>query len=652
MKKRKIRKNKYILVIPFNTIYIFLSFFLSFAAYIYTLCPTVSAYADAGEFPTFAYISGFGHPSGYPLTILIQKLFILFPFGNVAMKANMSSVFIASITVVLFYLLMKLIIKNYFIAFISSFILAFSKIFWRNALVAEVFSLVGFFVVLTLFLYLLWEKTKEIKYFYLFLLVSGFGIFHHHTISMSLFPLLLVFIFTKQWKQLNIKNIILGIILVLSGSLQYLYIFFFASHLTFLMNWNNPTTLGGLFELITRQSYGTFTLTVLWQNVDILSQIIGISKHLLESFGYVGILLMSIGVLYAVFNKHIKILFICLFGIVSLYIFAIFTGIPIYQPVQVQYVERFQIISSIYISILTGFGLLYVYNLRNKLSKNLFKIIIILLICLVPVLIVKINYFQTNQRNNYFAQNLADDILLSVSKNSIFLMEEDAVINTMFYNRFVLGKRPDVCYIVSNMLTSQTEWYLDELEVLCPDLVFPNKGQPSDEYLINFITLNSQKKNIFFHIPDLEHNLEIEIPKVSQGLVWQYLPYEYHEEVFINIETEILNYINKYKNLNNPKTYHFEWPEYTLMLRYAEPYIYLAQLNHKDLKKSEKYYIDAIKVTPYNSIPYLELGDDYDMHGDKIKAIEYWKKALERLSANETDLVRQLNNKISASKSD
>jgi hypothetical protein len=41
-----------------------LAFAVSFSLYLYTVCPTISLYADAGEFPTMAFVSGFGHPPG------------------------------------------------------------------------------------------------------------------------------------------------------------------------------------------------------------------------------------------------------------------------------------------------------------------------------------------------------------------------------------------------------------------------------------------------------------------------------------------------------------------------------------------------------------------------------------------------------------
>jgi len=68
-----------------------LSFLIPFYIYCYTLCPTISVYADAAEFPTQAFISGFGHPPGFPLFILIIKLFQLLPFGNPALKANLAA---------------------------------------------------------------------------------------------------------------------------------------------------------------------------------------------------------------------------------------------------------------------------------------------------------------------------------------------------------------------------------------------------------------------------------------------------------------------------------------------------------------------------------------------------------------------------------
>src|SRR6266542_808761 len=58
-------------------------FLVAGALYVYTLAPTVLP-GDYAEFQMCAAILGIPHPTGYPLYILLGKVFTLLPVGDVA----------------------------------------------------------------------------------------------------------------------------------------------------------------------------------------------------------------------------------------------------------------------------------------------------------------------------------------------------------------------------------------------------------------------------------------------------------------------------------------------------------------------------------------------------------------------------------------
>src|SRR4051812_43036105 len=62
----------------------------AFALYIATLAPSVMP-GDYAEFQFSAAILGVPHPTGYPLYILLGKLFTMLPVGDVAYRVNLSS---------------------------------------------------------------------------------------------------------------------------------------------------------------------------------------------------------------------------------------------------------------------------------------------------------------------------------------------------------------------------------------------------------------------------------------------------------------------------------------------------------------------------------------------------------------------------------
>src|SRR5947208_5437584 len=58
--------------------------------YVRTLAPSVLP-GDYAEFQMCAAVLGVPHPTGYPLYILLGKLFTLLPVGDVAYRVNLSS---------------------------------------------------------------------------------------------------------------------------------------------------------------------------------------------------------------------------------------------------------------------------------------------------------------------------------------------------------------------------------------------------------------------------------------------------------------------------------------------------------------------------------------------------------------------------------
>ncbi|MBK8822702.1 MAG: DUF2723 domain-containing protein [Anaerolineales bacterium] len=62
-----------------------LIFSVSLTLYLRTLAPSL-LYGDSAEFQTIAFTLGLGHPTGYPVYILLAKLFTFLPFGDIAYR--------------------------------------------------------------------------------------------------------------------------------------------------------------------------------------------------------------------------------------------------------------------------------------------------------------------------------------------------------------------------------------------------------------------------------------------------------------------------------------------------------------------------------------------------------------------------------------
>ncbi|MCX7683086.1 MAG: DUF2723 domain-containing protein [Anaerolineae bacterium] len=151
--------------------------------YLRTLLPSVGQ-ADTFEFQVVVPRLGVAHPPGYPVYILLGKLFTLLPVGNVAWRLNLASAVFAIATVLVLYRLVACL-EWWAPAFIAALALAFSATFWSQAIVAEVYTLHTLFVVLGLRL-LLFPCAYVSRRWKALALTLGLGLAHHLTMALLL----------------------------------------------------------------------------------------------------------------------------------------------------------------------------------------------------------------------------------------------------------------------------------------------------------------------------------------------------------------------------------------------------------------------------------------------------------------------------------
>src|SRR3989338_9893026 len=100
-------------------------FCLVMAVYLFTLAPTIYI-EDNPELITAAATLGIPHPSGYPLFVLLGKLFTFIPFGSIPWRVNLMSAFFSALTISFLYLILNKITRRRFISVAVSLILPFS----------------------------------------------------------------------------------------------------------------------------------------------------------------------------------------------------------------------------------------------------------------------------------------------------------------------------------------------------------------------------------------------------------------------------------------------------------------------------------------------------------------------------------------------
>ncbi|MCB8967619.1 MAG: DUF2723 domain-containing protein [Ardenticatenaceae bacterium] len=125
--------------------------------YLLTMSTAVGR-ADTFEFQVVAPQLGIAHPTGYPLYLLLGKLWtLLIPLGSVAWRLNVGTAVYALLATTLLYLTGLRLLRQPIPALLGAITLGITPTFWSQAIAAEVYSLHALIVssVLLLALHLL-----------------------------------------------------------------------------------------------------------------------------------------------------------------------------------------------------------------------------------------------------------------------------------------------------------------------------------------------------------------------------------------------------------------------------------------------------------------------------------------------------------------
>jgi tetratricopeptide (TPR) repeat protein len=150
-----------------------------FAVYAAGACPTIYV-GDSGELAAAVGVLGIPHPSGYPLYVLLGKLWtVLVPIGSIAYRLSLFSAACAALACVLLYRSARLLRLPQPAALLSALLLAFAPSFWGEANVQRVYALNALFVALATFSALRWYTDRDPRWWAATLFVCGLGAANH-----------------------------------------------------------------------------------------------------------------------------------------------------------------------------------------------------------------------------------------------------------------------------------------------------------------------------------------------------------------------------------------------------------------------------------------------------------------------------------------
>ena len=530
---------------------------------------------DSVEFATIALNGGVAHPPGYPLLMMLGRLFSYLPFGTPVFRVNLVSVVAGVATAGLIVLIARRLGASRFGAAIAGLLVAFHPIVWEWSLAIEAFALNAALASAIIYFLVRWHQQPERTHFLILAaLFGGLASSNHHTV-VFLIPSILLLLWWHR-DQLVKKPLVVvwcaGAIVV--GLLPYFYILSEAAKDPAL-NWGNVRTFGQLVNHFLRAEYGTGRLAA-------GGVAPGEPLERLTLFASSFLVLQAVLLLIGAVAAYQKARWFLWFTLLAFALAG--PGLIAYANMDVAdegrwVLEHFFVLPHVIVAPLAALGFTLIAERLGRLvaKPSLMEPPLAVAAVALIALSVSQNYERMDQHDNHLVRTYAEDVLASLPRQSVLMATEDQIVIPLTYLQAVENQRPDVTVIMLGLFKGGKGAYIRELKRRKPDLVVPFDQYNRRSPLANtkaFLDANPKRRFALIGSP-LDSSLFTTYWTYQRGLVNMVLS----RSVDVNygqMSEEFLYLTSKYRFPDAQKaklgTY-----ERRIIRSYAIPYLRLAQ---------------------------------------------------------------------------
>lgn len=421
--------------------------------YAFTLAPGLTwanGGADGGDLISAAATGGIAHPSGYPLYLLLARMFQFIPLGTLAFRSNLLSAVCTTLAALALQSFLQRQKISSGVALIAGLAFGLAPAIWSQAVITEVYALQN--LLLVLFLWGLLDEeipggewTRG--------LLFGLATCNHLT-TLLLLPLLLLRA-APEPGFVRPADLIKRILACALGLTLYTTLPLRASFQP-PINWGNPVTLENLWWLVSGRLYASYPFGI--SMADIFLRLRAVSGLLLEQFTIIGVLLGIYGLFSGMPQRTLRT---SLWVFISFSCFAVFYGSydsQVYlMPAYLAFV------------IWLAYGIQDILRvIPPKLVQLAVPLIVFGLMVRIPLTIPSVDASHDPQ-----AEQFGTRFVTTAPQNAIIFASGDKAVFTLWYFHYALGQRPDVIVIAEELLAYP--WYTNTLAHTYPSLkISPN----------------------------------------------------------------------------------------------------------------------------------------------------------------------------------
>ena len=440
---------------------------------------------------------GLPHSPGFPNYVLMGKLFSLIPFiDSVAVKINLLSLVFGIASLLMAYVVISKINRHpdstnrppcpHLSAFIASLFLMFSVNFWSQSIIAEIYTLHLFIMVVALSLLLREVSSHQplhAPYWFAIAVLFGFGLGVHEEMVI-LFPVILLALWMKDKSMYRNPAFLASLAgFVILGGLSYLVLPIRSNQAPVIA----PGNLQHFNQLYNFLSHKEFSHKIFSRSIPAMLHLATLfGSYLRDNFTTYGILLGLTGIIFH-WVKHLKTGALCSL----LFIINLALGLVYGHPERIEPEFGTYFIPAYWIwSIWLGIGLYQMMGLLHQLTRWLFSSKVIVqksVFVTLATLLILFLIFPLVYKNgtNYWYSRKA------------FGIKEDTP--KKFAVHLLTSLPAGSTVIVRNIYVDFTFLYLQQVEQLRPDVkvISLNRENQLPKDIVQWLQANPQNSNIY-----------------------------------------------------------------------------------------------------------------------------------------------------------
>jgi tetratricopeptide (TPR) repeat protein len=407
------------------------AFVLSFLVYIKTLCPTVYV-EGTGELIGAAHFLGTAHPTGYPLFCLFGRLFSAFlPFGEVAYKINLATACSGALATAALSAFLRWRSCHPWTALAVGLAFGFSSTFWSQVVVAEVYGLSTFAIMVVMGVGIKAAESRDERSFILLFYLMGLGLTTH--LSQVLVWPGLALLLAWRWPELRHCPGMLGkALLALGGGYSIVFYLPLRSGRGPGFHWGPLDNLDQLWAHLSGAVYRSSFLAMPWEGAALNAERWG--AQMLEEFSLLLAVLPIWGIWVAWQRDRSSLLAAGTAVLMNLVAAWNYHRDPNGLGV-------FFLLSILGMALFLGFAL---DDVGRRLARVLGEAGRVVAGTLVVLVVLVGNYEKSDRSQNWIPYQYGREILQGLPENAVLVAEGDDASFLLDYLKRVEGMRPDV----------------------------------------------------------------------------------------------------------------------------------------------------------------------------------------------------------------